>query len=151
MKKVFYNSKIAKMILMEDYSTITIFAWVFTKYITLKQAVINHECTHARQWVELTVLFGLLIWIGMLIFDYSAWYLVFSSVMFYLWYGLEYLVRRFIGLFNLEEDKQKIAYREVSFEQEARISENDDNYLENSHYFAWMKFLIKNRNNGILI
>lgn len=145
MKKVFYNSEIAKIILMDGYSTITICAWVFTKYKTLRQGVVNHECTHARQWIELTVLFGLLIWIGMLIFNYSAWYLAISATIFYLWYGLEYLVRRFIGLFSSRRNKQKNAYREVSFEQEARLSENDNNYLENSHYFAWMKFLIKSR------
>lgn len=146
MKKVFYDSKIAKTILFDGYSTITIFAWVLTIYKTLTQETINHECTHARQWIELTVASGLLLWIGILIWDYSAWYLVLSLIIFYLWYGLEYIIRRCIGLFSSDKgDKQNIAYREVSFEQEARMAEKDDNYLENSHYYSWMKFLFKNR------
>lgn len=146
MKKIFYDSKIAKTILFNGYSTITLLAWVFTKYKTLMQETINHECTHARQWIELTVASGLLLWIGLLIWDYSAWYLALSPIIFYVWYGLEYIIRRCIGLFSSDKgDKQSIAYREVSFEQEARMAEKDDNYLENSHYYSWMKFLFKNR------
>lgn len=146
MKKVFYDSWLAKAILFSGYSTITICAWVLTIYKTLRQETINHECTHARQWIELTVSSGLLLWIGLLIWDYSAWYLALSPTIFYVWYGLEYIIRRVIGLFSSEKgDKQSIAYREVSFEQEARMAEKDDNYLENSHYYSWMKFLFKNR------
>lgn len=145
MKKIFYNSKIAKTFLFSSYSTITIFAWVLTIYNKLRQETINHECTHARQWTELTIASGVIIWIGMLVFDYSAWYLTLSPVIFYLWYGLEYLIRRIMGLFASGDNKQHTAYREVSFEQEARLAEKDDNYLENSHYYAWMKFLIKKR------
>ena len=140
MKKVFYDSWLAKAILFAGYSTITICAWVFTKCKTLKQSVINHECTHARQWIELTVMSGILIWLGMLVFGYSAWWLALSALTFYIWYVLEYLVRRFIGFFSSSDNKQKDAYRLVSFEQEARLAENDNNYLENSNYFAWLKF-----------
>lgn len=145
MKKVFYDSKVAKAILFDGYSTITLLAWVFTKYKTLMQETINHECTHARQWIELTVAGGLFIWLGMLVFDYSAWYLAISPIVFYLWYGLEYCIRRIMGLFVSGDNKQHTAYREVSFEQEARLAEKDNNYLENSHYYAWMKFIIKTR------
>lgn len=88
MKKVFYDSKIAKAILFDGYSTITIFAWVLTIYKKLTQETINHECTHARQWIELTVAGGLFIWLGMLIFDYSEWYLAISPILFYLWFRI---------------------------------------------------------------
>lgn len=145
MKKVFYDSKIAKAILFDGYSTITIFAWVLTIYKKLTQETINHECTHARQWIELTVAGGLFIWLGMLIFDYSEWYIAISPILFYLWYGLEYYIRRIMGLFASGDNKQHTSYREVSFEQEARLAEKDNNYLENSHYYAWTKFIIKTR------
>ncbi len=57
-----------------------------------------------------------------------------------IWYIVEYLIRRFIGFFSSSDNKQNDAYRLVSFEQEARLAENDNNYLENSTYFAWMRF-----------
>lgn len=142
MKKVFYESWIAKHLLFASYTTITLFAWVFTKWSEkeARQSTINHECVHARQWVELTIASGLLIWLGMLIFDYSAWWLTVSALMFYVWYVTEYLIRRLIGLFRSSESGQKAAYRLVSFEQEARLSECDNNYLENCRYFAWLSF-----------
>ena len=61
MKKVFYRSWIAKHLLFAGYSTITLLAWVFTKWskTEARQSTINHECTHARQWIELTVASGL--------------------------------------------------------------------------------------------
>ena len=117
-------------------------AWVFTKWSKkeARQSTINHECIHARQWIELAVASGLLIWAGMLMFNYSAWWLFLSAFTFYIWYVFEYLVRRFMGFFGNAEDGQKAAYRLVSFEQEARLAERDNNYLENSTYFAWMHF-----------
>ena len=142
MKKVFYNSWIARHLLFANYTTITLMAWVFTKWSKeeAQQSTINHECIHVRQWVELAVASGLLIWAGMLVFDYSAWWLVLSAFTFYIWYVFEYLVRRFMGFFGSAENGQKAAYRLVSFEQEARLAEKDNNYLENSTYFAWMHF-----------
>lgn len=134
MKKVFYNSWIAKHLLLPGYSTITIMAFVFTKYKTLKQYIINHECTHARQWIELTILSGFIIWLLCLVFDISAWWLILSAFVFYLWYVIEWLIKGFIYGFDN-------AYKKVSFEYEARLAENDNNYLENSHYFDWIKYL----------
>lgn len=141
MKKVFYDSWIAKKLLLAGYSTITLFAWVFTMWSEKEgaQSTINHECVHARQWVELAVASGLLLWVGMLVYGYSAWWLVFSALTFYIWYVVEYLIRRLIGLFRSSENGQKAAYWLVSFEQEARMAERDNNYLENSNYFAWLR------------
>lgn len=138
MKKVFYESWIAKHLLFSGYSTITLFAWVFTKWTEAlaRQSTINHECVHARQWTELTIASGLIIWAGMLIFGFSAWWLLLSSVVFYLWYVVEWSIRVIVGCFSSHD-----AYRMVSFEREARLAETDSNYLENSRYFAWIKFL----------
>lgn len=143
MRKVFYDSWIAKHFLFSSYSTITLFAWVFTKYSKekAKQSTINHECTHARQWIELTVASGLLIWIAMLVFGLSAWWLVVSPMIFYIWYVVEWCIRKMIAgvLTDCKEDYD--AYRLISFEVEAILAEEDNNYLENSHYFAWLTFM----------
>lgn len=143
MRKVFYDSWIAKHLLFPGYSTITLFAWVFTKYSKekAKQSTINHECTHARQWIELTVASGLLMWIAMLVFGLSAWWLVLSPTIFYIWYVVEWSIRRLIAGVMADCKDDYDAYRLISFEVEARLAEEDNNYLENSHYFAWLTFM----------
>lgn len=143
MKKVFYNSWIAKKLLLDGYSTITLGPFIFTKYPEdkMNMRVVNHECVHVRQWVEMTVACGVILWLGMMVFGYSAGWLLCSVISFYLWYMLEYLVRRLIGLFRSCENGQKMAYRQVSFEREARLAEKNNNYLENSAYFAWLKLI----------
>ena len=36
------------------------------------------------------------------------------------------------------------AYKDISFEKEAKASENDNCYLENMGYFEWLKYYGKN-------
>lgn len=55
---------------------------------------------------------------------------------FYIWYVLEWF---FKSLFKL-----KNAYKDISFEKEAKASENDNCYLENMDYFEWLKYYGKN-------
>lgn len=52
--KVFYESKLAKMLLWQGYNTITLGCFVFTKKKKeeMKQRVLNHEAIHVRQWEE---------------------------------------------------------------------------------------------------
>lgn len=143
MKKVFYESWIAKHLLINDCTTITLCAWVLTKWSKseARQSTINHECVHARQWIELTVASGLLIWVAMLIWNLSAWWLALAPAVFYLWYVIEWCIRKLIAgvLADCREDYD--AYRLLSFEREARLAERDNNYLENSKYFAWLRLL----------
>ena len=61
--------------------------------------------------------------------------LVLAGLAFYLWYGVEWLVRA-VRLKDADR-----AYKAVSFEMEAYSNEDDPNYLENSNYFAWVKYL----------
>lgn len=150
MKKVFYESKLAKVLLcMSSCHTITLGPFVFSKRKeqNITQADRNHECTHARQWIELTVLAGLILLGLVLWLDISAWWMLASGVMFYVWYGIEYLIRAMV--YSVTNDgcpkgERKDAYRMVSFEREAYESEHDCNYLENCSYFTgWMKYLYK--------
>ena len=136
MKKVFYNSWLAKHFLRGAH-TITIGPFVLSKYDVLPQSVINHECVHSRQWIEMAVSSGIIIWILMLVFKMSAWWMLLAAFAFYIWYVLEYLVRLCVL------HKHHSAYKAISFEQEARCSEQDDNYLENTRYFSWVRYLRK--------
>ena len=76
MKKVYCNNLLAKVLLaFSSCHTITIGPFVLSKRPEEKitQKVRNHECTHARQWVEMAVAIGTVIWILLLCFDLSAW------------------------------------------------------------------------------
>lgn len=139
MRKVFYESPAAKVLLcLSSCNTITLGPFVCSKLkeSEMGQWVRNHECTHARQWIELTVAFGALIWLLMLVFNISVCWLILSVFVFYLWYGIEWLAKLLI----LKDAKK--AYKAVSFEREAYDNEYDVNYLENSLYFAWIKYYL---------
>lgn len=75
----------------------------------VKDNVIWHEVIHGEQQKEMLLLF------------------------FHLWYVVEWLVR--LCLYG----NQKEAYRNISFEQEAYLHENDVDY-KREHY-AWAKYL----------
>lgn len=138
MKKIRYNSWIARTFLWGNYNTITLAAWVCTKCknkAEMPQWMRNHECTHARQWVECMMASGVVIWALVLFFGISSWWFCLSFLMFYVLYVLEFLVKLiFFG---------RNSYRHISFEQEAYNSQYDNNYLENGDYFQWVKYILK--------
>lgn len=138
MKKIRYNSWIARTFLWGNYNTITLAAWVCTKCKNkdeMPQWMRNHECTHARQWVECMMASGVVIWSLVLFFGIPAWWFCLSFLMFYVLYVLEFLVKLiFFG---------KDSYRHISFEQEAYTSQYDNNYLENGDYFGWIQYILK--------
>lgn len=136
MKKILYDNWIARIFLWGDYDTITLAAWVCTKYKNkeeMPQRIRNHECTHARQWVECMIVSGVIIWALVLFFGISSWWFCLSFLMFYALYVLEYLVK--LMFFGSE------AYNRISFEKEAYENQYDDNYLENVGYFGWIRYL----------
>ena len=140
MKRIHYESWIAEVLLFfSSCETITVGPWVFTKLKEeeVPQEVRNHECTHARQWTEMTMLAGLLLLVAVLAWGVSAWWFLAVPLVYYLWYGVEYLIRLCIL-----HDGNK-AYRAVSFEQEAYANERDANYNENAKYFAWITYIGK--------
>lgn len=138
MKKIRYNSFIARNFLWKDYNTITLAAWVCTKCMSkeeMPQSTRNHECTHARQWVECMLASGVIIWALVLFANISAWWFVLSFLMFYILYVLEYLIKLILYR-NFSK-----AYENISFEREAYACEHDNNYLENGDYFEWIKYI----------
>ena len=143
MKKIMYDSWIAKHLLFKNYSTITLAAWVCTRYKNkdeMPQRVRNHESVHARQWCECMLASGVIIWALMLILNISPWWLALSFLMFYIFYVLEWLIK--LCFYGAK------AYSHISFEREANAGETDSGYLESEGYFRWVKFVKDDKANG---
>ena len=100
-----------KFIPFKGYIAINIFGILFCRknaeidYITL-----NHERIHTAQMKEMLFIF------------------------FYLWYGIEYLIRLIIA------ENHHIAYRNISFEKEAYAHEENMAYLIYREHFNWIKY-----------
>lgn len=124
--KIYYDSKLAKLILFPGFGTIMLFGIVFTKREKLSDFVIVHEFTHCKQYWTLFVtglilaLITFFIWTSLS--EMNWWMLMLLSVpflLFYVWYLLEAFIRMFInGPSN--------AYNNISFEK--RANEVEDEY-----------------------
>ena len=104
------------------YKVINLFGLIFTK-----SDLTDHENIHSVQILECAIAFAILILFGL------EWvWLAIPS--FYIWYGLEYLIIRL-------KDSQNDCYRDVSFEEEAYMNEDNLQYLEGQRkMFSWIKY-----------
>ena len=146
MKNIFYNSWVAKTVLcLSKCHTIMLFGFVFSKLKEeeVTQRVRNHECGHARQWFEVTALSGSVLLAIVLVFGISPWWMLLSGGIYYVWYVLEWMCKCVWYSVMIDEwtCDMETPYQSISFEREARLSERDSNYLENSGYFGWLKKL----------
>ena len=94
----------------------TLFPWVFIRKSARERytdKVDRHETTHALQQAELLF------------------------VLFYLIYGMEYLLKLLITF------SHKKAYKSVSLEQEAYGHENEENYNSTRRHYAWVKYVFR--------
>ena len=134
---VFYNDKLAKMILWSGYHTITIGPFIFTtkKTSEMNNEIINHEKIHVAQWCEVTAL-SVLIWafimVSMLDLRY-LWTLPLCFVVYYIIYVAEYAISRLYGGETGNQD-----YRHIEFEKEAYNHQKDMDYLSHRKPFAWL-------------
>ena len=110
---VLVSPKFLKVFTFGFASGITLFPFIIvsSKKLRENKVLINHEMIHIRQQLEMLIL------------------------PFYLWYGIEYLIKR-IKL----KDHNK-AYRALSFEREAYRHEKDLHYLKVRKWYSFLKFL----------
>lgn len=101
-----------KLIPFKGYKAINLFGIVFTK-TDLEDTELNHESIHTAQMKELLYIF------------------------FYLWYIIEYII---IWIFNLSKSQHE-HYKQISFEQEAELYENNLIYLTQRKPYTWIKFI----------
>ncbi len=95
-----------------DYAAINLFGVIVAKKgVRMKGTDINHELIHSRQQVEMLWIF------------------------FYLWYGVEWLIKLMIYR------RSHLAYHNISFEREAYQNQHDLRYLRNRRPFAFIHYL----------
>lgn len=139
MKRFYYDGRIAKILLpFSSCYTITIGLFVFSKLaeINITQRVRNHETCHSYQWIEVACLFGFVVLLLQLMFVISPWWYHVAAFAFYIWYVIEWLIKQ-VFYKNI-----KLAYKKVSFEQEAYASEYDCNYIENCPLLSrWLQYI----------
>lgn len=101
-----------KIIPFGEYDAITIWPFIFTKKV-LSDMEKTHEIIHCEQQEEMLI------------------------VPFFLWYGIEWLIRLILYR-NFDE-----AYRNISFEQEAYLNQHSTWYVTERSHFAWAKYINK--------
>lgn len=109
--KIIYN----KYLPPRGYIAINICGVIFARnqYKPISERTKRHEIIHTRQIAELLV------------------------VIFYLWYGIEWIVRL------IQYRNKKEAYRNISFEREAYANEWDDTYLKRRKMYVFIGYLKK--------
>lgn len=136
--KVFYNSKIAKLFtFMKNFKTIMLFGHIFTESEELDCKVLAHEKIHCLQYKDcfnLGLIIDIVILLILLALNIISWKLIFllfiPLLLFYIWYGVEYLILRYLGYDHIN------AYRSISFEKQARwCSEICGNHYKQ---FGWL-------------
>lgn len=83
-----------------------------------QRGLINHEKIHLRQQLEMLLL------------------------PFYIWYGVEYLIRW------IATGHRFLAYRTISFEREAYNHEYEYNYLKKRKPYSWFKYIPPHKKSG---
>ncbi|MDD7913431.1 hypothetical protein N5A56_002900 [Polaribacter sp. MSW5] len=104
---------ISKYIVPKGFVGITLFPFIFLKKRVLKtnKILINHERIHLKQQQELLIIF------------------------FYIFYGLEFLIKFF------KYKNAFITYKNLSFEREAYINEANFKYRESRKFWAFINYL----------
>ena len=96
------------------YRGITLWPFiVINKSFKDSSVLLNHEKIHLKQQIELLI------------------------IPFYVWYGIEFLIRYF------QYKSWDKAYRNISFEREAYSNESDLGYLQKRKFWSFFKSIKK--------
>lgn len=104
---------VSPRLLRKNFNGMALWPFVVVKHHSLKEDTVflNHEKIHLRQQAELLVVF------------------------FYLWYGIEFLLRW------IQYKNRNVGYKNISFEREAYLYENEMEYLEHRKHYGFLKFI----------
>lgn len=142
MKTICYNSKLAKLILFGCYTTIMFFGFILTRLKELSETTIRHERIHQKQFFECMEIAA--IPSALLSFYVSAWWLLLIPLFYYILYGVEWFISLAYHLFTDERiGDGKVnanAYRASAFEMEAKLNQDNPNYLKERKWGAWFHY-----------
>ncbi len=101
-----------KYLIPKGFRGFTFFPFVFLsdKKDKSHSVLLNHERIHIRQQLELLIVF------------------------FFIWYGIEFLVRL------MQYKNRRAAYYNISFEREAYSKEKDLYYLKQRSFWSFLKY-----------
>lgn len=135
MKKVIFND----IIPFSGFKACAIWPWVFVRNECKDRFTpidSNHEGIHILQQGEMYIV-GIVLAIILALCG-CGWWSLFGVPIFFIWYGLEYLVR-WIG-YGFDGH---LAYKNISFEQEAYLNEGNLDYQRARNHFRWVSYLFK--------
>lgn len=89
------------------------------KDANIDKRAINHETIHTKQIIECGFIF------------------------FYIWYIIEYFIKKIVSLFVDNGYYRNYAYRSISFEQEAYYNDKNKNYTSERKHYGWLKYIFK--------
>lgn len=104
----------------KGFTALTIWPFIFIRRdrkARYTERTDRHEHIHGRQQLEMLL------------------------ILFFIWYGIEYLIRLCKPDPDHPKSKSKRAYRSISFEQEAYANEGKTDYLKTRRPYAWIKYL----------
>lgn len=85
--------------------------------------------------LELAIIGILILFIICILTNISLLYSILGVLLFYVWYGIEYLL---IMAFHRSQHE---TYHDVSLEEEAYLNEDNLDYLKNRKWFNWIKYV----------
>lgn len=142
MKTIYYNSKLAKLILFGSYHTIMLFGFILSILKEITTETERHERTHQKQFFECMEIAA--IPSVLLAFHVSAWWLLLIPLFYYILYGVEWFISLVYHLFTDERigggKVNANAYRASAFEMEAKLNQDNPNYLKERKWGAWLHY-----------
>ena len=104
-----------KYVPFKGYKLINLFGIIFQRNDSkVSDIEYNHEKIHLKQMQEMLF------------------------IPFYLFYGIEYVIKRIIGITKLHSQ----IYYSISFEREAYTNQYDLDYCNNRKKYSWVKYLL---------
>lgn len=142
MKLIFLDSKFAKFILFGSYHTIMLFGFILSILKEITAETERHERTHQKQFFECMEIAA--IPSVLLSFYVSVWWLLLIPLFYYILYLTEWFVSFIYHLFTdniIGSGKVNAnAYRASAFEMEAKLNQDNPNYLKERKWGAWFRY-----------
>lgn len=144
MRRIFYNSKLAKYLLFPGYGTAMILGYICTKQSDpLSETEVRHESIHAEQYAEVTMLSFLVALLMQILFG-GGWWFAPVPLVYYVLYFLEAAITWSWRLCTHGwKEAADMAYDNSMFEQEATAGESVTGYVESRKFFAFIRYFGK--------